>query len=521
MSVKIFQFDVPELCALPLVRRCYQALVAALAVFILTLVVWREPFRGYLAEVHLSGPQAEGIDLALAANWIKQTDKRVAVVATAAGEISTKPQIRATYLAASPRSAAEHLDGLAERFLFQYLPDRLQNYRHVALAELRNTAQAAREREDAARWALENLRQKQLALVLKTAGEAVVTKAVEAAGVAKEGPIVLNNPGKSGIHAGGMQRGANTSGSPIEPTPSPSVAAAGGAGPKSSPSNSDLSEARTKALDRLHLLRLELASLLANCTDQHPDVITLRSQIAMIERELGIDMNSREVSKPVQVFKLVSGETTNPPINSSESGQTVALALSQGDSERLASVESSAVLPHVDESAEILKELARAGRERQAAERRLAERMQELTNQPAAAQWSAAPAHLVTRMGGTPRTPTLGLAFLLAGVAGVVIFRSAGEDGCVVRIDSAGLLASTLELPVVGNLVAIRDSARQLRRKWLTAARLNWILYGSEIVIGVAVMACLGSIAVEPSLARQVLADPFGTLSEVMGRIGS
>jgi hypothetical protein len=175
----------------------------------------------------------------------------------------------------------------------------------------------------------------------------------------------------------------------------------------------------------------------------------------------------------------------------------------------------------VDESAEILKELAQASRERQAAERRLAERMQELTNQPAAAQWSAAPPHLVTRMGGTPRTPTLALAFLLAGAAGVVIFRTAGDDGCTVKIDSASLLASTLELPVVGNLLAIRDSARQLRRKWLSAARLNWILYGSEIVIGVAVMACLGSIAVEPSLARQVLADPFGTLSEVLGRIGS
>jgi hypothetical protein len=155
------------------------------------------------------------------------------------------------------------------------------------------------------------------------------------------------------------------------------------------------------------------------------------------------------------------------------------------------------------------------------AERRLSERMQELTNQPAAAQWSAAPAHLVTRIGGTPRTHTLLLAFLLANVAGVTIFRAGADDGCVAKIDSAGLLASTLELPVVGNLLALRTAARQMRRKWLNAAKLHWILYGSEIVIGLAVVACLGSIACEPSLARQVLADPFGTLSEVLGRVGA
>lgn len=503
MSAKIFQFDVPGLCGLPLVRRCYQALVAALAVFILTLVVWREPFRGYLAEVHLSGPQAEGIDLADAVNWIRQADKRVAAVATAAGEISTRPQIRATYLAPGVRAASEHLDGLAERFLFQYLPDRLQNYRHTTLTELRNAAQAAREKEDAARWALESLRQKQLAQVLKTAGEAVVAKAVAVSGngtetskaaVAEDAHAVVG--GVVNLGARGVEdfRVTNGTRSPNSPSGSQAVA--------------DLSESRTKALEKLHLLRLQLAGLLANCTDQHPDVITLRSQIASIERELGIGMESREVSKPVQVYKLVSGESIQ--------SNTSALA----DSKPLA-VASNTSTPIHDESAEILRELAQASRERQLAERRLSERMQELTNQPAAAQWSAAPAHLVTRIGGTPRTHTLFLAFLLAGVAGVVIFRAGENDGCVAKIDSAGLLASTLELPVVGNLLSLRTAARQIRRKWLNTARLHWISYGSEVVICLAVVACLGSIAYEPSLARQVLADPFGTLSEVLGRVGT
>src|SRR6187200_2121628 len=209
MSGKTLPFDVPALCALPLFRRCYQAVVAGLSVFILTLVVWRESFRGYLAEVHLSGPPAEGIDLTNAVNWIKQTDKRVAAVATAAGTISTKPQIRATFLASRPYMATDHLDGLAERFLFQYLPDRLQNYRHTELAELRNVAQAAREREDAARLSLESLRQRQLALVLRTAGEAVVKKADSVVGnvveVAKATPSTATNfrgPEGEGLKAG-------------------------------------------------------------------------------------------------------------------------------------------------------------------------------------------------------------------------------------------------------------------------------------------------------------------------------
>src|SRR5262245_42873394 len=92
------EFAAVAFCALPVVRRSYQSAVAGLAVFILALVLWREPFRGYLAEVHLTGPQVEGIDLAAAVVWIKQADKRVAAVATAAGEISTKPQIRATFV---------------------------------------------------------------------------------------------------------------------------------------------------------------------------------------------------------------------------------------------------------------------------------------------------------------------------------------------------------------------------------------------------------------------------------------
>jgi hypothetical protein len=489
------EFAAAELCALPVVRKSYQAVVAGLAVFILALVVCREPFHGYLAEVHLSGPQVEGIDLAAAVGWIKQSDKHVAAVATAAGEISTKPQIRATFVGSQAHAATTHLDSLAEKFLFQYLPEQLQGYRHATLSELRNAAQTAHEREDRAHLALESLRQRQLAAVLKTADEQNGKKAAAA-----------------------MERDRGTDGpsspadpaSPVGPAPSSSSRVAIGT-----------NDPREKTLDKLHLMRLELASLLANFTDEHPDVITLRLQIQAIEQQLGLSNESREVAKPERTVRQMSGQLPQgseslgrPSGKSSDEGGAPILTLTQEN-------RGQPVQPlEGTESAAILEELAAASRERQEAEHKLSERMQDLANQGSASQWSAAPAHVVTRMGGTPRTHTILFAALLATALGAVIFRAAEGDGCVAKIDTTGVLASSLELPVIGNLLELRDAARRMRQRFLTPRRLCYIVIASEIVVGFAVLACLGAIFCEPTLARQVVADPFGTLSEVAGRFG-
>jgi PII-like signaling protein len=172
------------------------------------------------------------------------------------------------------------------------------------------------------------------------------------------------------------------------------------------------------------------------------------------------------------------------------------------------------------DAAAILQEVAAASRERQEAEHRLSDRMQELSSQGSASQWSAAPAHVVTRLGGTPRTHTILLAALLATALGVVIFRAAEGDGCVAKIHTTSVLASSLELPVIGNLLAMREAARQMRQKFLTPQRLHYVVVASEVVVGIAALACAGAIFCEPALARQVVADPFGALSEVVGRFG-
>ena len=54
------KFDAAAICALPLARRAYMGLVTGLAVFIVTLVLLREPFRGYLTEVRLADRRLKG-----------------------------------------------------------------------------------------------------------------------------------------------------------------------------------------------------------------------------------------------------------------------------------------------------------------------------------------------------------------------------------------------------------------------------------------------------------------------------
>src|SRR5262245_19266759 len=166
MSESRASFDVAAWCGSPVVRRAYTALVAGLAVFIVTLVLLREPFRGYLAEIHITGPAAAGLDLEDAARWLKAADPHVAVVANGSGS-SQRRLIRMTYVAPRPTAGEQRLDELADRWLYQYLPERLQAYRHTALADLRTVVTQARLREDAARERLEELRQEQLAQLLK------------------------------------------------------------------------------------------------------------------------------------------------------------------------------------------------------------------------------------------------------------------------------------------------------------------------------------------------------------------
>jgi hypothetical protein len=481
MSLKRTNFDLNAFCDLPQVRRVHQAIAVALAVFLLTVIVLRTPFRGYLAEVHITGPATAGLDLDDAVQWLKRAEPRLAAVATPAGEYSAKCEIRATYVASRAQPALLHLDELADSWLYQYLPDRLQSHRRAVLAKLRATVNAARQDEDAAQAGLEALRQKQVAVVqvasAKREPEAVLAHAVEEKSVQK--PAETSNA--TAISAG---------------------------------SNSE------KALEVLRSLRMELSNLLASHTDEHPEIVRLKSRINALERQLGLSSEASvpagTESGPAAGQRQVQLPDIPPAAVKQTSGETHEVLVTQ-----LAT-----------EIAAVANDLTEASRRRQMAEQHLTERMQELSSEPTAAQWSAGPAHLVTRLGGTPRLLTVGIASVLALVAGATMFRATAVNLIQPKIEFLADLTDVLELPVVGDLGVAAGlenqnsdgtpkMARPLMARVVTPGNLRLVTYGAEALVAVAAGACLLSVAIDPPLARQVLTDPFGTLAEVMGRFGA
>jgi hypothetical protein len=475
------RFQLSAIGDLPLVRRLHQALAVGLAVFMLTLVVLREPFQGYLAEVHISGPLTAGLELDEAVNWLKKVEPHLAAVATPAGEISAKCEIRATYVATHPRQAISHLDELADRWLYQYLPDRLQAYRHGTLASLRSAVMDARQREDALQERLDELRQRQVA-ELKNQG----------AGDRGHGP---------GIR--GHVAGVSVQKSDVGDQKAVAIAVV---------KSASESDGGSKLRERLESLKVQLSHLLGSHTEEHPEIVTLKSQINSLEKQLGMPETSlptqgtggrHTIATPVSEIRPASGE--------------LELQSPRTEPENQVAIEISAVM----------SELAKVGRDRQAAEQHLTERMQEISSGPSAAQWSARPAHVVTRLGGTPRSLTLALAGVLACFGGIAMFRVTSVELVKPRIESSQELASAVGLPVVSDLKGIRKSgagnkkATVRGRKWITPHRLQIATTIAEGFVAVAAGACLVSVAIDPSLAREVLADPFGTLAEVMGRCGA
>jgi hypothetical protein len=487
---------------LPLIRRLHQAVAVGLAVFMLTLVVLREPFHGYLAEIHISGPSTPGLDLDDASQWLKKAEPHLAVVALPAGEISAKCEFRATYVAPHPKPAVAHLDDLADRWLYQYLPDRLQAYRHLALSNLRNAVAKARQQEDGAHEHLEALRQKQLVEVKqKETGD-------RGQGTGAEEPRVSALSGDTSRAVGSVQP-------PTE---------------------------KQRAEAKLHDLRLELAHRMASHTDEHPEIITLKSQISALEQQLSSSGNSAAASDGNSLDLAVPGGANRAvPRSQKPSAGSVIRRMSgelqlpsvegpvfdRGTSESALELPEAPVPNQARDSdlagdiASAISDLANASRDRQAAEQHLTERMQEISSEPTAAQWSASPAHIVTRLGGTPRALTLALASLLACIAAIAMFQLTAMELVGIKIGSTEQLAKALGVPVLASRPATAYKTSTQGWRLVTPQRLQAATYLAEGFVAIAAGACLISVMIDPSLAREVLADPFGTLSEVVGRCTS
>ena len=444
MSTAQATIEAVELCARPFARRIYQAVVVGLAIFLLTLVAFKQDFRGYLAEIRLTGPVMEGLNLDEAADWVKKLDDSVAAVANRPASTPGRAQLRITFIAMQPHEAASRVEDLAERWLYQYLPARLQAFRQSALADLRSVATAAHHREDQARQQLEVLRQTQL--------------------------TQLQAKNKSELDA--------------SPTPPQPVAA-----------GDDISS-RDTAIQKLADLRIAITTLSGERTDEHPRMRTLQLEAAALEQQLG----------------LLPGQAL-PAIATSQAPQFVSHSPSRENT-------TQAVAEVAAKISIALTELGQAASERQTAEFYLSERFQHLASEITTVHWSKSRTISIARLGGTPRFSTLALAGIFATIVGIGTFRASRNDLGESTLRSATELASSLELPVVANLAYLRGFKVTMVRRLFSPRRLQVAVRLADAVVALAVVACLVSIAIEPTLARQVLADPFGALSEVLGRFG-
>jgi hypothetical protein len=433
----------------PSVVRGYATLVVALATFLAAMVVLRVPFRGYLIEGRLSGRLAEGQSASEVEAWLQTAapgvHARVSEGASGGCDIVLQElTLRAT-------DAQRAMNRVARQFAEQYVAERQQAARQRALARLQAELAAARDAEDLLRGKVDGLRRE---------AELAALSAPPAPEAAPPPEVAL---------------------APAIPALNPPAA------------GEAASERLTPLRERLENLRAELAKLLGTFTEQHPQVLTLRAQIAGLEHEL---FGSAEAAQPVANFVQGAqaqsgtyGYASGPPYSEFDAAQA---------------------------------DLAAATRARQWAERQLQSEVERLSSS-VGLPWSIEPAQIVTRVGGTPRALTLIGAGLIALVAGGFMFALSQTLMPRLVIESVDELAAVLALPLIGQ--AAITTPHQKSRYWrtITAASGPWtarlVVRGAEIVLAGMMLALVFTVISDRWLASQVLVDPFGVLSEVAGRL--
>lgn len=425
------QDPVPTPLASP---RGYAALIVGLAVFLIAMILFRVPFRGYLVEARLAGPSGE-VDLRHARVWLTAAGESAKMQVAVASE-GDHAEIRLQTVQERNTDARQRLDQLSRRFLMSYVPRQQASRREGRLAELQSALRLSKQEEDAARDRLELVR-RQLARTEQISR-----------------PVPPANP----------------------------VAIAPPAQPKS------------PLQLRLESAKAELAKIVATFSDEHPQVISLRSQIAQMEAELGspADPSANAPS---------SDDTLDQPpqLHSASSGASQATwFVSAGDSD-LASAESA---------------WQTALRDRQWAETQL---QTSLASVSTGVTWEATPAKALARIGGTPRMTTFLAAILVALLAGGGIFAASAS---LTRrpIESTDQLSGLLSLPVVGNAPAGRPT-QPSRLLWLRPLAVRGTIRASELAILAIILICLANVATDWTLIPQLPSDPFGVLSEIADRI--
>jgi hypothetical protein len=414
--------------------RAYATLVVALAAFLASMVVLRVPFRGYLIEGRLSGRLGDGLDRPAVEAWLTSAAPGVHVRVDA-GE-GGRCEVVLQQVAPRAGETQIAIDRVTRQFAEQFVTQRREASRQARLSRLQAEVQSARDTEDAIRASLDQDRPEQWVHAPRAAHP--------------ETPPV-------------------PSAEPVSPAPLAAVPLAVG-------------DARLKALhERLEALKVELAGLLGNLTEEHPRVITLRSQIAGLERELAAPDSG--IARGTRPDKPASYET-----------QT-------GDAEGVVDAQAN---------------LAAATRARQWAERQLQAEVERLSS-AAGYPWSIEPARVLARVGGTPRALTLFAAALITLVAALVMYFASATLIPRLMIQTADEIADVLAMPLIATTQVSPRAGPPKRR--LAPWTVKFAVHGAEIILAAMFLALAFTMLSDRWLAGQVIADPFGVLSEVAGRL--
>jgi hypothetical protein len=347
------------------------------------------------------------------------------------------------------------MNRVARQFAEHYVAERREAVRQASLARLQAELQTARDTEDAVRSRLDELRQSQTA----HAPSHLPAESLP--------PPVAKLPSSIPTE-------------PLDAIPAPLAD----------------DDARTRSIhERLASLRAELASLLAHCTEAHPKVITLRLQIAGLEHELAAPGSDVARGNPTEkhALRLIPGRPIGLASNFYES-----MVLESGS------------LP------DALANLAAATRARQWAERQLQTEVESLATAPGY-PWSVESARVLARVGGTPRALTLAVAALVTLVAAALMFVASAALLPRLVIQTTDDLTQALSLPLVATM-QVAGRPRQ-RRSQLAPWLVQTTVHAAEIMLAAMFLALAFTMLSDRWLAGQIMADPFGVLSEVAGRL--
>jgi hypothetical protein len=437
-------FPTPAAASRPAALRGYATLVIALAAFLASMVALRVPFRGYLIQSRLSGRLGDGLSASDVQTWLKQAAPEVHV------RVETQPggqcAVALEQLTLRAGEAQIAMDRVARQFAEQFVAERREAARQVKLARLQAELQSARDTEDALRVRADELRQQQVA-------------------AAPQPP------------------------EPVQP-----------AAPQAPQPTFEQAVAREAYLQglrlRLELLRIELARLLASFTEQHPQVITIRSQMARLEDELSDSSGNSSARRPDRQAAV--------PKQPAGFGWISATQYSEQD--RPDSVESA------------VADLAAATRTRQWTERQLQIEVERLSG-TAGFPWSIESARVLARVGGTPRALTLAAAGLVSLLAAGLMFWASAALVPRPAICTTEQLRALLELPLAGQAVVAPPRRAHRRLRLAGPLAVTGAVRAAEILLAAMILALVFTMVSDRWLASQVLVDPFGVLSEVAGRL--